>query len=189
MIKTTSIQFLFAGILFLSGCGTVHINEGQQGRPGEKTSDLAKQGAPHEQDPIAAMTWEKKVKPGVSVMEVEQTLASVAAEYNLKPVGEFQVSQERQTPAGGPDERFIKIYSYCTPSMAKQFIHSSPHMAAFMPCRIALVENEDGLWLYSMNLDLLLQSAHRLPPELQSSADKIRSLMKTMLERASEGDF
>lgn len=187
-MKTRNIHYIFASVLLLSGCGSLPVAEYEAGKEEQKTASSARNDSHPGQGAIGAMTWEKKVKPGVSVIEVEETLASVAAEYNLKPVGEFKVSQERLTPSGKP-ERFIKIYSYCSPSVAKQFIYFSPHMAAFMPCRIALVENEDGLWLYTMNLDILLQAEQRLPPDLQSSAQTLRAVMKTLLERASKGDF
>lgn len=188
MRKKIKIYCVFAGLLFMTGCGSLETPARDGARAAEVDASTAKRNTEFGALSIEAMTWAEKVKPGISVAEVELTLASVAAEHNIKPVGEFLVSPGASGSAA-KSERFIKIYSYCSPSVAKQFIHASPHMAAFMPCRIALVENDDGLWLYTMNLDMLLQSEHRLSDELMSNAGKIRSAMRTLLERAAEGEF
>jgi uncharacterized protein (DUF302 family) len=59
-----------------------------------------------------------------------------------------------------------------------------------MPCRIALVEDRNGrLWLYSMNLDLMIHGGKELPPELKASALRVRDTIKSMMEGAAKGEF
>jgi hypothetical protein len=59
-----------------------------------------------------------------------------------------------------------------------------------MPCRIALVQNPDGkLWLYSMNLDLMVHGGRPLPPDLHASAVKVRDTIKAIMEGAAKGEF
>lgn len=180
---------IFLGwMLALSGCGTFKaIQNSESGAAGE-AFNVWSRWVDSRGDIAAATTWERKVEEGVTVAEVEQAFASVAAEDNIKMVGEFFVSRELEGRSGMP-ERFLKIYSFCSPSVAKEMIDFSPHMAAFMPCRISLLEKEDGLWLYSMNMDLLIKMGRKLPPELRKSAYQVRESIWKMMERGARGDF
>jgi uncharacterized protein (DUF302 family) len=139
-------------------------------------------------DIAAATTWERKVAPGVSVAEVEEALASVAAEDNVKAVGVLPLSQELEARTGQP-QRFLKVYSYCSPEVARQMVDFSPHMAAYLPCRITLLEKEDGLWLYTLNMDMLIHMGRKLPPGLRDSALRMRNTISRMLDRGARGEF
>jgi uncharacterized protein (DUF302 family) len=139
-------------------------------------------------DIAAATTWARKVMPGVSVAEVEEALASVAAEDNVKEVGFLPLSRELEARSGQP-QRFLKVYSYCSPETARRMVDFSPQMAAYLPCRIALVETSDGLWLYSVNMDMLVHMGRKLPPELRAEAQQLRNTIAKMLDRGSRGEF
>jgi uncharacterized protein (DUF302 family) len=65
----------------------------------------------------------------------------------------------------------------------------SPHMAAYMPCRVALVERPDGLWLYTLNMDMMVKMGRKLPSPLKEEAWSVRQAMWEMMERASKGEF
>lgn len=172
----------------LSGCGTLSAIRNTESGAGAEAFNVWERWVDSEGDIAVATTWERKVKEGVTVAEVEQAFASVAAEDNIKMVGEFFVSRELEARSGKP-ERFLKIYSFCSPSVAKEMIAFSPHMAAFMPCRISLLEKEDGLWIYSMNMDMLIKMGRKLPPELRQSAYQVRESIWKMMEKGAKGDF
>ncbi|MEZ5703501.1 MAG: hypothetical protein R3E42_18400 [Burkholderiaceae bacterium] len=37
-------------------------------------------------------------------------------------------------------------------------------MAAYLPCRVSLVEHDDGsLWLYTLNMDMMVKMGRGLP--------------------------
>jgi uncharacterized protein (DUF302 family) len=122
------------------------------------------------------------------VEEVEQALASVAIEDNVKEVGAFPLSKELEARTGQP-QRFLKVYSYCSPAIARQMIDFSPHMAAYLPCRITLLERDDGLWLYTLDMDMLVHMGRKLPPELRASALRMRDTIARMLDRGAAGEF
>jgi len=81
------------------------------------------------------------------------------------------------------------VYSYCDPETARLMVDFSPHMAAFLPCRIVLLEKEDGLWLYTLNMDMLIHMGRKLPPELRAAALQMRATIAKMLERGARGEF
>eukprot|EP01034_Spumella_vulgaris_P033887 gene33887-41800_t len=113
--------------------------------------------------PGASLIWARKVQPGVTVTEIEDAFASVAAEDNIRAVGELPLSQELQLRSGQPG-KFLKVYSYCDPAAARTMVDFNPGMAALLPCRISVVEQQDGLWIYTMNMDMLINMQGELPP-------------------------
>jgi uncharacterized protein (DUF302 family) len=65
----------------------------------------------------------------------------------------------------------------------------SPHMAAYLPCRISVVEKDDGLWLYTLNMDMMVKMGRKLPSPLKEEAQAVRDTIFEMMERASKGEF
>jgi uncharacterized protein (DUF302 family) len=65
----------------------------------------------------------------------------------------------------------------------------SPHMAAYLPCRISMVEKEDGLWLYTLNMDMMVKMGRKLPSPLKEEAQVVRDTIWEMMERGSKGEF
>jgi uncharacterized protein (DUF302 family) len=65
----------------------------------------------------------------------------------------------------------------------------SPHMAAYLPCRISMVEKEDGLWLYTLNMDMMVKMGRKLPSPLKEEAKAVRDTIWEMMERGHKGEF
>lgn len=179
---------LSALALAVSGCATVRTMGKLEDGAGAQAHQLWERWIAADGDIAAATTWERKVRPGVSVEEVEEALASVAAEDNVKEVGSLPLSRELEARSGKP-QRFLKVYSYCSPEIARQMVDFSPHMAAYLPCRLTLVEKEDGLWLYTLNMDMLIHMGRKLPPDLRASALRMRNTIAKMLDRGAAGEF
>ena len=139
-------------------------------------------------DVAVAAAWSRKVKVGVTVAEIEEAFASVAVEDNVRPVGELAVSNELATRSG-KKERFLKVYSYCDPATARLMVDFSPAMAAFLPCRITVVEQADGLWIYTMNMDMLIKMGRKMPPPVSDAVLRVRGTLLKMLDRGASGDF
>jgi hypothetical protein len=174
--------------LLLAACGT--LGAAAQAEPGAGAEFIKVWGrwADSGGDIAAAVTWERKVGPGVGVAEIEDAFASVAAEENLKMVGSLPLSAELQARSGQP-QKFLKVYSYCDPETARLMVDFSPHMAAFLPCRVTVLEKEDGLWIYTMNMDMLSKMGRTLPPALKPRVTRMREAMWKMLERGARGEF
>ncbi len=174
--------------MLASGCGTLrtigHLEDGA----GEQASVIWQRWIDSGGDIAAAVTWERKVAPGVTVEQIEAALISVAAEENMRAVGELPLSKELEARTG-QKQKFLKAYSYCTPSTARKMVDFSPHMAAFLPCRIVVVEQEDGLWMYTMNMDMMVNMGRKLPPELRVEARKVRDTVWKLMERGAKGEF
>ena len=83
----------------------------------------------------------------------------------------------------------MTVYSFCTPTTARRMVDFSPHMAAYLPCRITVVEKEDGLWLYTLNMDMMVKMGRKLPSPLKEEANAVRDTIFEMMERASKGEI
>lgn len=170
------------------GCGFMHAVRNTEEGAGGEAMRVFDEWIESDGDIAAATTWKRKVLDGVTVAEVEQALNSVAVEENIKQVGTLPLSKELEARSGKP-ERFLKIYSYCSPATARKMIDFSPAMAAYLPCRITILEKDDGLWLYTLNMDMLIKMGRKLPPELKEDVMQVRQTLWKMLDRGSKGEF
>lgn len=136
-----------------------------------------------------AASWKFGVAAGLSADDVEQVLLSVASEHNLKHVGEKPLSQQI-TAESGQKFRFLKIYEFCNAGTASRMADFSDAYTAFMPCRISLVEDKNGkLWLYTLNMDLLIHGGKNLPEPLKKEALQVRDTLFDILRRSATGEF
>lgn len=136
-----------------------------------------------------ATIWKEKVKSGLSPDDVEIALSSVGNELNIKNVGELPLGKQVEAMTG-KDWRFLKLYMYCNPLTAAKMIDYSDAFSAYLPCRIALVEDAEGqLWLMTLNMDLMIHGGKPLPPELKKEALHVKDVILQMLERGAKGAF
>jgi len=172
----------------LGGCGTIHAIGNLEDGAGAEAGKMWDRWVESEGDIAVATTWERKVAPGVTLDQIEQALASVSSEMNIKSVGVLPLSEELAARTGQP-QKLLKVYNYCNPFTARQMVDFSPHMAAYLPCRISIVERDDGLWMYTLNMDMMIRMGRKLPPDLKANALKVRQAIWLMMERGSKGDF
>ena len=136
-----------------------------------------------------ATVWKRPVAEGLSAEDVEETMRFVANEHNFKNVGELPLS-EQVAVMTGEDQRFWKIYMFCNPLTAAKMIDYSDAFAAYLPCRIALVEDKTGqLWLYTLNMDMMIHGGTELPPELFEEASEVKKIILDIMNRGAEGEF
>jgi len=179
---------LCAACVSLSACGTLRTVNKLEDGAGAQAARLWDRWIENGGDIAAVTSWERKVQTGVTIKEVEEALISVAAEDNVKQVGVQHLSRELEARTGKP-QRYLAVYSYCDPETARLMVDFSPHMSAFLPCRIALLEKEDGLWLYTVNMDMLIGIGRKLPPDLRKEALRMRATIAKMLDRGARGEF
>jgi len=140
-------------------------------------------------DPGVAMMWSVPVEDGLTPQDVVDSLKSLAVTENFLFVGESPFYKQIQAITG-EDYRYINFLSFCDARVGKQMLEYRNEYSGFMPCRIALVEDKQGdLWLYSMNLDLMIHGGQELPPKLKASAIEVRKTIRRMMEGAARGEF
>ena len=179
---------ILASTLFLTGCGTISTLGKLENGAADEAGKMWDRWVEGEGDIAVATTWERKVKAGVSPDDINIILQQVATERNMKNVGVLPLSKELEARSG-KKEKHLTVYSFCSPGTARDMVDFSPHMAAYLPCRISVVEKEDGLWLYTLNMDMMVRMGRKLPSPLKERAWAVRDAIYEMMERASKGEI
>jgi uncharacterized protein (DUF302 family) len=136
-----------------------------------------------------ATVWKIPVAEGLSPADVEQTMRFVANEHNIKNVGELPLS-DQVAAMTGVAQRYLKIYMFCNPLTAAKMVEYSDAYAAYLPCRIAVVEDKTGkLWIYSLNMDMMIHGGSTLPPELFEEANIVKDVILDIMNRGASGEF
>ncbi|HHC29910.1 MAG TPA: DUF302 domain-containing protein, partial [Rhodobacterales bacterium] len=103
-----------------------------------------------------ATVWKRKVAEGLTFDEVDESIQSVALTENIRDVGQLPLGDQVSLMQGS-DWRKLKLYLYCNPLTAAKMVNYSEAYSAYLPCRIALVEDEAGdLWIYSLDMDMMI---------------------------------
>ena len=135
-----------------------------------------------------AMVRKVKIDPDVSTEDVIEAMKSIATDANMLQVGDSRMAEKFDHE--GKRQRYVRILHYCSPAIAKQFIDYTESFGAFMPCRILIVENDNGeRWLITMAMELMLFGGHTLSPEMMKKAEHVRGTMYKMMDIGAKGDF
>ncbi len=120
---------------------------------------------------------------------MEETMRFVANEHNIKNVGELPLSEQVMAMTG-EEMRYLKIYMFCNPLTAIKMVDYSDAFSAYLPCRISVVEDKSGkLWLYSLNMDMMIHGGTELPADLFEEASEVKEIIVDIMNRGAEGDF
>jgi uncharacterized protein (DUF302 family) len=135
-----------------------------------------------------AMIRKVRINDDVTTEDAIDTMTGIAEENNFLVVGDAKMSIKSSIKDPG-GKRYIRILSFCAPSIAEKFIGYSEAFGAFMPCRILIVEDDEGnRWLYTMAMELMLYGGQPLPDDMLKMAETVRGLMYGMMDAAATGD-
>ena len=124
---------------------------------------------------------------GVGFEDAVSSMKLRANIHNMKLVAELPLSKQIQSM--GKKARHMSIYQFCDPLTAQRMVEANIHFAAYLPCRIALVEDNKGRgWLVMTNLDMMLQGA-TLTDELKVKASKVRDVLMDIMQAGANGDL
>ena len=136
---------------------------------------------------ITQTVAQMQLKDGLKPADAVQAMLSKAAELNLKLVGQQEVSKELE--ARGVKSPYLTILQFCDPDDAKTMIVHNPIFASYMPCRIAVVEDQAGkFWVMMLNLDMLIDSK-LIPPEVTEVAIRVNQGMLDVMVAGATGEF
>ncbi len=184
------------GLVIVAGLITVFVQHGEgvsnlrdfDGKAPQVYMDMAK-SLLASGNAAEATIWKVPVEDGLSVEDVEDTLRFVANEHNIKNVGELPLSAQVEAMTG-KKQRFLKIYMFCNPLTAAQMVEYSDAFSAYLPCRVSLIEDSDGkLWLYTLNMDMMIHGGKTLPDDLKAEANGVKDTILDIMNRGAKGEF
>jgi uncharacterized protein (DUF302 family) len=125
------------------------------------------------------------VEDGVSLDDAVESMKLRANMLNIKLVAELPLS--KQIKAMGEKSHFIGIYQFCEPLTAKKMVEYDINFAAYLPCRISLVEDKNGkAWLIMMNMEMLLKNP-KLNAQLKDEAEKVWNNLNEIMQAGASG--
>ncbi len=136
-----------------------------------------------------ATVWKKPLEDGVSAEDAAEAMSSVATELNIKAVGVLPLSKEVEAKTG-EKQRLLTIYQYCNPLTAMKMVDYSDAFSAYLPCRIAMIEDKKGkVWLYALDMDMMIYGGKTLPEDLYKEANKVKDVILKIMEAGATGEF
>lgn len=127
------------------------------------------------------------IQEGLSFEDAAESLKLRANQHNMKFVGVSPLYKQIEAQTGQSARR-MEIYSFCDAATALKMIEANPLTIAFMPCRIALMEDTQGKhWIITMLMDEAM--IRRLPEGTRKEAQRVLAFLKDMMLAASRGDL
>lgn len=143
---------------------------------------------------MAMMVAKKKVAEGVSFDEVVESMQLAANKLNFKLVGHNPLHKDVIAITGANDVPRTEIFSFCDAVVAREILNYSPEFAAFLPCRIAALEDADkAIWLVTLDWDVrwldTSVNPNKIPEKVRESAIRIRESIDKIMEAGAAGDL
>lgn len=134
--------------------------------------------------PVVRMPLAKGVTPEDCV----QSMDLRANLLNMKKVGDLPLSKQVEEMTGKP-QRLIRVFLFCDPLTAMQMVGDSIDFAAYLPCRITLVEDAHSkYWLVMMNLKPLIDSVPKGSP-LRAQAERVGGILQSIMHAGANGSL
>lgn len=131
---------------------------------------------------------EMPIAEGVSLEDAVESMKLRANTLNFKLVAELPLSKQVEAMTGQPQRR-MTIYQFCDALTAKQLLELNPAFAAFLPCRVALLEDEEGKGrIIMLNMDAMIKAA-KLPPEIKRKAEEVRDNLLSIMTAGANGEL
>ncbi len=161
--------------LFLLGFSGVSVAETQMYSLSEQCSD----------DVMGMIRC--KVDEGVEADDAIASMKLRANMLNFKLVSHLPLSE--QVKAMGGESNRMEIFQFCDAIIAAQMVKHSLAFAGYLPCRISLVEDDEGqAWLITLNMDKTMGDAS-LPVKLRELGMQVRNNIYSIISAGTEGDL
>lgn len=137
------------------------------------------------QPPIASTVIEMPLAKGVSIDDAISSMKLRASLLNFKLVAHQPLSAQLKA-FGLKHVRRLEIYQFCNPRTAYDMVEFNMAYAAYLPCRIAVVQGKNGKgWLVMLNPDQLLSPD--MPKALRKKAQLVIHQLKVIMKAGAEG--
>ncbi|MCA1979853.1 MAG: DUF302 domain-containing protein [Thiobacillus sp.] len=126
----------------------------------------------------------------VSLADAADSMRLRANALNLKLVAELPLSKQVEVMTDTA-QRTITIFQFCDAVTAKDLIELNLDFSVYMPCRIALIEDEKGQgWLVMMDVNVdVVAKEKRLPAHLKARIEDVRKSLVSIMQAGARGEL
>lgn len=130
------------------------------------------------------------VDRSVTLTDAAESMRLRANALNLKLVAELPLSKQVEVMTDTP-QRTITIFQFCDAVTAKDLIQLNLDFSVYMPCRIALIEDEKGQgWLVMMDVNVdAVAREKRLPEALKTRIEEVRKSLVSIMQAGAQGEL
>ena len=164
--------------------GMAHA-EGAAAVAGAKPA-VAARGAASTQPTVYKLAIDRKV----NLADAAESMRLRANALNLKLVAELPLSKQVEAVVGKP-QRTMTIFQFCDAVTAKELIDLSMDFVIYMPCRIAMIEDDEGqgwLIMQDINIDMVAKEK-KLQKELTERIRKVRDGLLDIMKAGANGEL
>jgi uncharacterized protein (DUF302 family) len=132
--------------------------------------------------------YEVAVKGGVTYQDVIDSLKSVSEGMNFVNPANFPIGEHIKQR--GIDPQGVKeVHSFCNLTMGTDIFLDHPEFLVFAPCRVALYEKQNQLFLGLARPTYDLKSIKNPTPRAQKAAQQLEDALIQLLNKASKGEI
>jgi len=176
------IIFIMVVNVFSVGCNSNAVIDNKSANNAQKADEPASFYVPLEKTVV-----KMPIEEGVSLDDAIESMKLRANALNIKLVAELPLS--KQIKAMGESSRRMGIFQFCDALTAKKMVEFDINFAAYLPCRIAMVEDQQGKgWLLMMNMDMLINNP-QLQGDLKKTATEVRNSLLEIMSAGAKGEL
>ena len=123
---------------------------------------------------------------GVSPHAAFEAMKIKADGVNMKYVGTLPLSKQLKNM--GIKSGLLTVYEFCSPPIAHVMVTADPALAAYLPCRITMVQTHGRVWLEMLNLNMIIKGAHLVGTE-RTQALRVRDDLDSILWAGAHGSW
>jgi uncharacterized protein (DUF302 family) len=136
---------------------------------------------------IADTVLKMPLADDVSMDDAVDSMKLRANSLNFKLVAHLPLYKELE--AMDVESGRIEIFQFCDARIANEMLEFNADFAAYLPCRIALIEDTKGkAWLVTLDLGKIIPGAN-LPPELLEKAELVRDNIESIMTAGANGEL
>lgn len=141
-------------------------------------------------DLLMPNVYKLQLAEGVSADDAVDSMKLRANALNIKLVSELPLSKQVEAVVGKPQRR-MTIFQFCDAMTAKDLVDLNVDFAIYLPCRIALIEDEKGkVWLIMMDMNVdQLAKAGKMDEALKQKIVKVRNGLIEIINAGAKGDL
>lgn len=143
---------------------------------------------------IAMMVVKYPAKEGLKYDDVVEAMKVKANELNFKFVGHNPLWKDVIAITGNTATPRVEFFSFCDALVAREILDMSLEFAAFLPCRVAVVEDAyKKIWLVTLDWDVRWmdnsKNPNRISASLREKSIRIRDSIDKIMKAGANGEF
>jgi uncharacterized protein (DUF302 family) len=125
-----------------------------------------------------------QIESNQSIGKISERVPSACEKYKFALLQTY-VYHEIVESKGFPIKRKVFVYEICQAKTAAAMLTDFPHFSIFMPCKLAIYEDNENTIISTMNMEIMLKAIDS-NQELYKEATALFNTLKSLINSLSE---